>query len=343
MSASARKTEGSFRRISSRNKVLASIILFLASMVVYTWLNSSPGKFGVFAGENRQEAGLQAHDRMAVSHGQSAHTVDSVVERSALKDSEIDFSMPLHSQLKQLSLAADGGDANAICRLVKSLEHCNGIHRMENNNETLFAALLRNSEDKDDSEEIVDEIIKFENDIDKAQAFCSDLSISIESELTRRLLQAADHGDIDAMERLIFDPPLISDTPLSVAEAMILYKTKAPDVLNKMAFYGNMKAIQALYDAHSSGVISTGFGNVPVERDSELLAAVADVLVELGDTDVRKDVSERLASGAIKSAILTSKRSAQLRERLRKSVMDVTNGRSPHHDFGSNHHLPACS
>jgi hypothetical protein len=343
MSASARKKDETFRRIGSRSKVLSVLIaLLLALIAAYAWLNSPSGKIGTFSGGREQGIGVEAHGRMAASHQRIAHIAESMAEHSSIQGRDIDFSMPLYLQLNRLSLAADRGDTNAICKLVKSLEHCKGIDRMVNNNEVLLAALSRDSRDKKDAEEMVDEVIQYENDIQKAQAFCSDLNISIESELTKRLLQAADHGDIGALERLAFDPPLTADAPLSVAETMLLYRRKAPEFLSKLAFYGDMNAIKALYEAHSSGVISTQFGDVPVERDSDLLAAVADVLVELGDAEVRGDVSERIASGAIRSAILTSRRSVQLRDKLRKSIVDATNRKPPHQTLGVNHQLLAC-
>jgi hypothetical protein len=343
MSASARKKVETFRRIGSRSNGLSVLIaLLLALIAAYAGLNSPSGKIGTFYGGRGQGIGAEAHGRIAASHLQIAHAVDSMAEHASIRGRDIDFSMPLHLQLKQLSLAADRGDANAICKLVKSLAHCQGIDRMVNNKESLLATLSRNAIDIKNAEKMVDEVIQYEDDIHKAQAFCSDLGISIESELTKRLLQAADHGDISALERLAFDPPLTADAPLNAAETTLHYKERAPEFLRQLAFHGDVNAIKALYDAHSSGVIGTQFGDIPVERDSELLAAITDVLVELGDAEVRSDVSELIASGAIKSAIPTSARSVQLRDRLRKSVVEATTGKPPNRESGFDRRLLAC-
>jgi hypothetical protein len=124
---------------------------------------------------------------------------------------------------------------------------------------------------------------------------------------------------------------------------MLIYSKKAPKMLREMAFHGDMKAIQMLYEANSGGVMHTRFGEVQFDRDPDLHSAVADVLVEFGDSDVQREVSAQLASGRIKSASMTSTRSAQIRDRLRKSVVGLANGKSTHTALRGNHHLPACN
>jgi hypothetical protein len=333
-----------FRSVRMRNRiVIASIVLFLFALLAYGWLNLAAEDHEIFSDNKGRAAGVESHSQMARSSGSDTHPDITAAETSAPQDREIDFSTPLRLQVKRLSAAADRGDANAVCKLIKSFEYCKNIVEMESARESFLVAAAEHQQNNGESVNDLDEIIKYENDIQKAYDFCTDLAgVSVESELTRRLLQAAEAGDIGAMQMFVFDPPLSAEAPLSVADAMVLYSKKAPEILKEMAFLGDVQAIEALYEAHSRGFFAKDFGDVPVDRDPEILAAAADVLVEFGESYVQKDVSDRLASGTIKSAASTSRRSAQLRERMRKSVMGMANAKSPA-ALRDDRPIPACS
>jgi hypothetical protein len=318
-------------------------VLLIFALLAYGWLNHAAEDHEAFSDNNVPAADIESHNQMARSSGSDSHPDTTAARTPAPQDREIDFSTPLRLQVKRLSTAADRGDANAVCKLIKSFSYCTNIKEMQVVRESMLTAAAEHQQHAGESVKALDEIINYENDIQKASVFCTGLArVSVESELTRRLLQAAEAGDIGAMQRFVFDPPLRAEAPLSVADAMVLYSKKAPEILKEMAFRGDIQAIQALYEAHSGGFLVTDFGDVPVERDPEILAAAADVLVEFGESYVQKDVSDRLASGTIKSAASTSRRSAQLREIMRKSVMGMANAKSPA-AFRDDRPIPACS
>jgi hypothetical protein len=323
--------------------VLASIVLFLFAMLAHGWLNLAAEDHEISSDNKERAAGMESQNHVVRSSETSPHTAITTAETPSPQDREIDFSTPLRLQLKRLSAAADRGDANAACKLIKSFFYCINIEEMLVIRKSMLDAAAEHRQHTGGSVHELDEIINHENGIQKAYDFCTNLSgLSVESELTRRLLQAAENGDIGAMQRFVFDPPLRAESPLSVAGAMVLYSEKAPEILKEMAFLGDIHAVQTLYQAHSKGFFATNFGDVPVERDPEILAAAADVIVEFGDPYFQKDVSDLLASGMIKSAALTSRRSEQFRERMRKSVVGMANLNSPA-AMRDDRTVPACS
>ncbi|MFZ5636538.1 MAG: hypothetical protein ACOY82_08110 [Pseudomonadota bacterium] len=274
-------------------------------------------------------------DRAFTSSERVPRTRDGRLGNGAVRAREIDFSTPLNSQIGRLSIAADAGDIDAICKLVRSFDYCRGIGRMQGVEESLYeeaAALEADGQELIGG--VIEEIRRSDDEIMQAQAFCSNLGVSVEYELTRRLLQAADRGDVLAMNRFVFGPPIEGSSALDMSGAMHIFRKNVHVVLKSAAFHGDIRAIQALYYAQKSGAISTDYGDVKVDRDPELIAAIAQVLIEFGDSDVRYEASEHLSSSEVGSGIMSSARSAQLREKMRKSLLRTGVRNSSNPGFG---------
>ncbi len=258
---------------------------------------------------------------------------------------EIDFSTPLRSQIGRLSRAADAGDFKAICSLVKSFDYCRSLDSMKTMQDVLYEEAVSIRENgSSEIDALVEDIRRSEDRIAKAAEFCEALGVSVNTELARRLLQAAEKGDLNAMNQFVFNPPLGGGSAFEESDAIIVFKKNAPAILERAALGGDMKAIVAIYNAHKSGILDTDFGNIPVKTDRELLIAVSHVLVEFGETNVRGEAVEYISSGEVANEVMNSGRAKHLRERIRTSVLrSSTRGGPLPPSRRANHMLPACS
>lgn len=246
----------------------------------------------------------------------SSHAVKS--------DSRVDHSTPLSEQYEGLRAAADAGDFRAICKLVRSLDYCvSGSRSIEIPDSMLHLAIEGSADAPHGNDNRLDEIA---TEIEKTQLlasrvewFCADLPVDKDGELTKRLYQAAQKGDLGAMVRFSLDPPL-GQMSLANAEAVSLFKKEAPRLLENAMMHGDMRAVRAMYSAQTMGVMDTDFGGVPVDRNPELLAVAANLLRESGDEETRREVEEYLASAPAEVRSLSaSPKVQQLQRRIRSA------------------------
>lgn len=239
-------------------------------------------------------------------------------------DSRVDHSIPLSEQYDGLRAAADAGDIRAICKLVRSLDYCvNGSRSIEIPDSVLHLAVegAADAEHGSDNrlDEIATEIEKTHLQASRVQWFCANLPVEKDGELTKRLYQAAQRGDLGAMVRFSLDPPL-GQMSLANAEAVSLFMKEAPRLLENAVMHGDMRAVRAMYSAQTTGILDTDFGGIPVDRNPELLAAAANLLRESGDEDTRREVEEYLASAPAEVRSLSaSSKVQQLQRRIRSA------------------------
>ncbi len=272
----------------------------------------------------------EAAPGMGPSHAVQAH-------------SRIDHSIPLSEQYDGLRAAADAGDIRAICKLVRSLDYCvNGSRSIEVPDSVLSLAIEGSADAQSGSDnrldEIATEIEKTHQSASRVQWFCANLPVDKDGELTKRLYQAAQRGDLDAMVRFSLDPPL-GQMSLANVEAVSLFKKEAPRLLENAAMRGDMRAVRAVYSAQTTGVLDTDFGGVPVDRNPELLVAAANLLRESEDEETRREVEAYLASAPAEVRSLSaSSKVQQLQRRIRSARIRSGSTASPPTATGSNPH-----
>jgi len=251
---------------------------------------------------------------------------ESEARITAVANATIDFSTPLSKQYAQLKAAADNGDIRAVCKLVRSFEHCiKGSQEIEMA-ESLLDLAANTTGDDERVNDLVSEIDQQQSKSEKVRWFCADLPVDNHVELTKRTYQAADLGDLGAMVRFSLDPPL-GQLTLQNAEAAHLFRKEAPRMLERAVLAGDMKAIRSMFYAQTTGAIDTDYGTVPIERDPALLLATANVLRTFADQQVRADVEEYMGSAPPEvTNIASSSRVRQLQREIRSAAIKSDKG-----------------
>jgi hypothetical protein len=284
---------------------------------------------------------VESADRETVSSDSGTRSIGGQW-RSGMSGATVDFSVPLSKQYDRLKVAADRGDLRAVCKLIRSFEHCVKGSREAEMVESLLDRAAKEPDENPKIDGVLSEIEEQQSRAQKVDWFCADLPVDKDVELTRRTYQAAELGDLGAMVRFSTDPPLGQIT-LANAEAGYLFTKEAPRILEKAVMRGDINAIRSMFYAQTSGVLDTDYGSVPVDRNPAMLVATADVLRAFADQQVRADVDEYFGSPPSDvMKIASSSAVQQLQMEIRKAVLESDTGISAGNPPASPRSRPLC-
>lgn len=233
----------------------------------------------------------------------------------------LDVSTPFALQYKSIAERADRGDLDAICSLVHALDYCGSRNRMRSEAQAILDTAASQPSGGLQEAALMRDLLATEAATAAADRFCQSLGEAHGPELARRIHQAAQQGDLGAMIQFALRPPLGSGIDVENADIAVRYRKEASRLLERAAMLGSRDAVRAMLIAQLQGSLVSGYGEVPVQRDADLLFAAAAVVRRFDGPELDAESELAQALGKVHTSA-PSQRAVSLKVSMEQAVIN---------------------